>query len=480
MTKGLLILRCQTIQFLQHHANAQPNRRVYMKHFSIQVIFRILLIIINSILIAWIFGDMRLFFNQLILIIILSVQIWELIHYINHTNRELSRLFLAIKHADFSVTFNQTGLGNSFRELQRSMIDIVQTYRDVKIEKEAQYQFLQQLVNQIQVGIVALQEEKIILMNPVAEKVFAVKNVKNWKMLEQLNPDLSKALKEDGKKTIEINSSEGNKIVATETSTFMMIDKRYKLITLQDINAAIEQKEIEAWHKLIRILTHEIMNSVTPISSLSETMQSMLSDKNGEQKLLKDLRDETIKDIRFSLSTIQKRSESLLDFVDNYRKLSRVPNAVLENVQMSELIRSVENLMHEEFIRQSIAVHVSVDIHEVLQIDPKLIEQVIINLLRNSIQALEGLPNKQIGIKGYREEGVFILEVSDNGKGISEKELKDIFIPFFSTKKDGSGIGLSLSKQIMSLHGGRIRVQSTVNEGTSFYLIFRKANSKFQ
>src|SRR5688572_9263595 len=360
-----------------------------MKRFSFHVIFRIVFIIINAILIAWIFGDMRLFFNQLILILILAIQVWELIHYINHTNRELSRLFLAIKHADFSVTFNQTGLGKSFRELQSSMIDIVQTYRDVKIEKEAQYQFLQQLVNQIQIGIVALQAEKIILMNPVAEQIFGAENVKNWKILEQLNPYLSGELKEDGKKLIELKSREGNKIVATEVCTFIMIDKHYKLITLQDINAVIEQKEIEAWHKLIRILTHEIMNSVTPISSLSETMQSMLSDKGGEQKSLKDLQDETIKDIRFSLNTIQKRSESLLDFVENYRKLSRVPKPVLQQIQLSDLIRSIESLMREEFIRQSISVQIQVDGQETLKADPKLIEQVIINLLRNSIQALE-------------------------------------------------------------------------------------------
>jgi nitrogen fixation/metabolism regulation signal transduction histidine kinase len=445
-----------------------------MKRFSLQVIFRIVFIIVNAILIAWIFGDMRLFFNQVILILILAMQVWELIHYINHTNRELSRLFLAIKHADFSVTFNQTSLGSSFRELQGSMIDIIQTYRDVKIEKEAQYQFLQQLVSQIQVGIVALQEEKIILMNPVAEKLFEVAQVKNWKIMEQRNPYLSGELKEDGKKIIELKSGEGSKIVAAEVSSFIMIDKHYKLITLQDINAAIEQKEIEAWHKLIRILTHEIMNSVTPISSLSETMQTMLSDTNGEQKMLRDLQEETIKDIRFSLNTIQKRSESLLDFVENYRKLSRVPKPVFQNVRISDLLRSIEDLMRKEFLTQSISVQIDISDEHVVQADPKLIEQVIINLLVNSIHALEGLPNKKIEITGVHHENNFVLEIRDNGKGIPEKEIKDIFIPFFSTKKEGSGIGLSLSKQIMSLHGGRIRVASVENEGASFFLSFTK------
>ena len=446
-----------------------------MKRFSLQVILRITLILANAILLAWIFGDMRLFFNQVILIIILIGQIWELIHYINLTNRELTRLFLAIKHDDFSTTFNQKGLGKSFKELQNSMVDIIESYREVKIEKEAQYQFLQLLVNQIQVGIISLLDENIILINPVAEKILGIRDLKNWKLLEQHNPKVAEELSQDGKKLIEIKSHEGTKILAVEIRTVLMIDKRYKLITLQDINSEIEQKEIEAWHKLIRILTHEIMNSVTPISSLSETMQTMLIDKNGIQKQLPNLRDDTIKDILFSLSTIQKRSESLLDFVENYRKLTRVPKPVIQQIQLKPWLASLENLMREELMRESISLSIQLDDeNQALNLDPTLIEQVIINLLRNSTHALEGRLDKRIEIKSYENESAIVIEVSDNGKGIPEKEIKDIFIPFFSTKKDGSGIGLSLSKQIMSLHGGRIRVRSKVPEGTSFYLTFRK------
>ena len=188
-------------------------------------------------------------------------------------------------------------------------------------------------------------------------------------------------------------------MLAVEISTLLMIDKHYKLITLQDINSEIEQKEIEAWHKLIRILTHEIMNSVTPISSLSETMQTMLVDKNGNQKYLPDLRDDTIKDILFSLNTIQKRSESLLDFVENYRKLTRVPKPVMERVELKPWLASIENLMREELTRQSIALNDNVD-HENrrARVRSTLVEQVIINLLKNSIHALEDRPDKRIGI----------------------------------------------------------------------------------
>ncbi len=446
-----------------------------MRRFSIQAILRIALIVMNALLLSWIFGDTRLFFNQIIVILILAVQVWELIHFINHTNRELTRLFIAVKHSDFSITFNQGPMGKTFKALQSSMIDIIQSYREVKIEKEAQYQFLQLLVNQIQIGIISVMHENIILINPVAEKILDMKGVRNWKVLEQMNPALASELKEDGKRLVELKSSKGIKMLAVEVSSVLMINKPYQLITLQDINSEIEQKEIEAWHKLIRILTHEIMNSVTPIVSLSETMQGMLSDRSGNQRSRDDLQEETIKDIRFSLSTIQKRSERLLDFVENYRKLTRVPKPAIQTVIVKNFLSNLEVLMREELARKSIQLRIVLENENLeLKIDPSLIEQVLINLTKNSMHALEDSIQKRVTVSAYAEDRSVILEVADTGKGISDKEIKEIFVPFFSTKKGGSGIGLSLSKQIMSMHGGRIRVASELNEGTRFFLIFKK------
>jgi two-component system, NtrC family, nitrogen regulation sensor histidine kinase NtrY len=446
-----------------------------MRRFSILVIIRITFLVITALLLSWIFGDSRLFFNQVILVLIMIAQIWELIHYVNHTNRELSRLFLAIKHDDFSITFNQSSsLGRSFKELQDSMTDIIRSYKDVKIEKEAQYQFLQWLVSQIQVGIITIQGDNVVLINPVAEKMLGIKNIKNWNLLAQMNPRLVEDLADSGKKLIEIKSPDGVKMLAVEVSTLIMMDKPYKIITIQDINSEIEQKEIEAWHKLIRILTHEIMNSVTPISSLSETMQTMLSNSSGNQKSLEEIQAETIKDIRFSLNTIQKRSERLLDFVENYRTLTRIPKPVMGTVQCHTLCASVKNLMLDQLTRKEIDMMLDIPESLTISADESLVEQVLINLVTNSIHALENRSHKRIDIRGLQEDQSVILEVHDTGKGIPDKEQREIFVPFFSTKKEGSGIGLSLSKQIMSLHGGRIRVASKVDEGTSFFLTFKK------
>lgn len=446
------------------------------RHFTFLVIIRITLLVASVLLLSWILGDSRLFFNQIIVSLIIIVQVAELIRFVNHTNRELSRFFLAIKHGDFSITFKQAPLGRSFKDLQTSMSEIIDAYKQVKIEKEAQFLFLQMLVNQIQVGIISLSNDDIVLINPTAERLLHINGLKNWKLIQQLNPAFAQdfaAIGDNGRKLIETRTHEETKVLAVDVSTRMILDKHNKLITLQDINSEIEQKEIEAWHKLIRILTHEIMNSITPISSLTETMQSMLSEQSI-QKESQAINDETISDIRFSLNTIQNRSEGLLRFVENYRKLTRVPKPIPELVNVNTFLLAIETLMKETLLRKDIKLTTTVGDPDLrATFDPSLLEQVIINLITNSTHALEDRENKNIEVKGYRRENHVIIEVTDNGKGIPDKELKEIFIPFFSTKKEGSGIGLSLSKQIVSQHGGSIKVTSKQEKGTSFFIQLR-------
>jgi nitrogen fixation/metabolism regulation signal transduction histidine kinase len=427
-----------------------------------------------------IFGDTRLFFNQIILFVILIIQIAELVRFVNHTNRELARLFLAIRHSDFSITFRDPPLGKSFKELQYSMMEIIQAYKDVKIEKEAQYHFLQTLVKQLQFGIISLKNESTItIINPMAEQLAGIHGAKNWKLVRQLNPEFAERIDGLGDNTrslMQFTVNGEKKTFSVDIRTPIILDQPHKLITFQDINSEIEQKEIEAWHKLIRILTHEIMNSVTPIASLTETMQTVLEDKEGKQKQVNEIQEETIKDIRFSLKTIHKRSEGLLSFVDTYRKLTKVPQPTIESVAVREMLDEIIQLMqqHTNGIK---SIEFTVDVvppQLTVQADPKLIEQVLINLVTNSIQAINGKDIGLISLKGYEKNNRIFIEVTDNGKGIPEKELGEIFVPFFSTKKEGSGIGLSLSKQIMSLHGGTIKVSSVAGQGTSFFLSFKR------
>lgn len=446
------------------------------KRFTFLIIFRIVLLLTTVIILSIIFGDKRLFFNQIILSLILILQVAELIRFVNHTNRELSKFFYAIRHSDFSITFKQSIRGQSFKDLHGSMTDIIQAYKQVKIEKEAQFHFLQMLVNQLRIGIIAMEDDDhITLINPTAEELLGIEGLRNWKLLEVRNPAFTKEIEHlgsNGKKLVELKMRDETRFLAVDVHTLILLDKPLKLVTIQDINPEIEQKEIEAWHKLIRILTHEIMNSVTPISSLTETMQTLLEDKSGNEKAITSLTQETVSDIRFSLTTIQKRSDGLLHFVENYRKLTKVPKPVLEKVFVRTFLTTIEKLMLHELTRKNISIAVSGD-ESYAEMDPVLVEQVLINLITNSIHALEGVDNPKIEIRVYGQDKQTIIEVADNGKGIQPKELSEIFIPFFSTKKEGSGIGLSLSKQIMSVHGGSIKVRSQVNSGTTFFLHFK-------
>jgi two-component system, NtrC family, nitrogen regulation sensor histidine kinase NtrY len=448
--------------------------------FTILLVIRVTLIIGNIFLLTWIFGDGRLFFNQIIVSLILIAQIGELIYYVNHTNRELARLFFAVRHGDFSITFKQHPLSKSFKDLQLGMTEIVEAYKQVKIEREAQFQFLQVLINQLQVGIISIAEDDIVLINPTAEGLLNIKGLKSWSHILQLNAEFGNhvsQLGENGRRLIEIKINDDTKIFSVDVSTHLILERKHKLVTFQDINSEIEQKEIEAWHKLIRILTHEIMNSITPISSLTETMQGMLSDKNGSQRSLESMTDESISDIRFSLNTIQHRSEGLLQFVENYRKLTKTPKPKPEVTPVKTFLQGIEKLMSDSLQRQEIKLALEVkDSSLSASFDPTLIEQVIINLITNSAHALEGRQNKLITLKGFISEGHVIIEVSDNGRGIPEKDLREIFVPFFSTRKDGSGIGLSLSKQIVTQHGGLLKVRSIPQQGTSFSLHLRTRN----
>ncbi len=448
-----------------------------LQSFNFKLILRLIFILLNMIILSLIFGDSRLFFNQIILFIVLGFQVTELIRYINFTNRELAKFLLAIRHNDFSISFHKSKAGRSFRMLHEAFEDVVNAIKDARIEKEAQFQYLELAVNRVNVGIISIEDgQNIVLCNSAAETLLGQSGIKNVSILEEKVPDFLREINsigDEGRKLIELKTARDTRTLSVDVKSMIMLDKTYKHITFQDIRGEIEQKEIEAWHKLIRILTHEIMNSITPISSLTETMQSML-EENGEQKPPERLNEEIIQDLRFSLKTIQKRSDGMLAFVDDYRKLTKVAKPQLERVPVRTLFDEISLLMAPQLKRNDIHLITEVEPDSLkIELDSHLMEQVIINMITNSKHALQGKKDGWIRLRAFHDQ-FDIVEISDNGCGINEKEIKEIFVPFFSTKREGSGIGLSLSKQIMHLHGGSVKVRSEVGKGTAFTLSFRR------
>ena len=441
--------------------------------FSIFTIIRILIILALCILLGFIFGRQDLFFSQIIIFFLIILLSLELIGFVNMTNKELKKLLLSIKHKDFTINFPHNRLGKSFGDLLEVFDEVVQDFRNIKIEKEAQLQLLQLIIDQINVGIVAVRSQhEIVFINKKATEILELPGLTIWNidlpLINKIDKEI-KTIKSHGNKLLELNIGDEVKQLAFHVDRTIFLEDDLLLMTFHDIRSEIEQKEIEAWYKLIRILTHEVMNSITPLSSLTETILMLLEEKDGDPRDISRITNEQINDIRSSIKTIQGRSVGILEFVEAYRKLTNIPHPEFQQLLVCELIEETANLFKGELDKKRILLKTWFQNKKLLiKADKHLLEQVFINLISNSIYALEGRPNPEISIKVYTENGATISEIIDNGKGIAGDKIDKIFIPFFSTRENGSGIGLSLSKQIMYLHHGKIKVKSSLGKGATF------------
>lgn len=445
------------------------------KRFTVFVVIRVLLLVLSLVILAYIFARTDLFFNQIILIGIIILQVIELIRFVTFSNREIAKLLMAIRYSDYSISFKNKS-NQSFQEVQEALAEIIESFKKVSIEKEAQFRFLQIMIDNINVGVIAInEEEEIKLMNLEAEHLLSIEKPNYLKQLKQLRPDFISFVNEAHQTQsllIELNQAEKQLPLSLKVDRIKILHTNYQLITFQNIKSEIETKEIEAWHKLIRILTHEIMNSITPIASMSETMLMMLSDQQEEADEKEIINQETLDDLRFSLKTIQKRSDGLLHFVEDYRKLTRIKNLDLQTIEVEDLIDSIIQLMIGDLDKQKVKLHLAIEKGLKIRADRILVEQVLINLITNARHALEKQEDPSLSITAYSKAQNKYVSITDNGVGIAKDKQDEIFIPFYSTKEKGSGIGLSLSKQIMKKHKGDLNVHSTLGVETTFTLEF--------
>jgi nitrogen fixation/metabolism regulation signal transduction histidine kinase len=412
--------------------------------------------------------------------IFIIFQIYSLIRYVEKTNRDLTRFFQSIRYSDFSQTFIKNGRGKSFEELNTEYNEVISKFRQARVEKEENFRFLQTIVQHVGIALLAYQQNgDVILINTPAKRLFKSAQLRNINSLKPFSNSLVEImfrLKSGEKELVKVvvnNDSLQLMVYATE---FKIRDQKITLVSIQDIRNELEEKEMEAWQNLIRVLTHEIMNSITPISSLASTVNDLVKNTYNSKNLdIKDNdRQEQISDIYEALQTIQKRSQGLLHFVDNYRDISNIPKPSFQIFLISELFERVIKLMQTDIDNNEISFKATIEPQSLeLIADSELIEQVLINLILNSIQAVKGRKDARIDLEaGLDGRGNVIIKVIDNGSGIAEDVIDKIFIPFFTTKKNGSGIGLSLSRQIMRLHGGSISAFSKPNETTVFTLKF--------
>lgn len=443
--------------------------------FRFRVAFRVILLGITMSLFVYMVSKPNMIFAAALTLVIIVGQLIELYRFTSQTNRKLTRFLESVKYSDFISGFaNDNKLGKSFRELNSAFNEVLEAFRKARTEKEEHWQYLNTIVQQVRTGIISFDPEgQVQLMNANAKRFIGIANLKNIHELVGKNPKLYEALMDvqSGKSTL---YKAGNEFLLTLQATELRIrGNTVKLVTLQNIQTELQKQELEAWQNLTRVLRHEIMNSITPISSLTSTLREIL-----EQDLIKkednyELKTEGAEDLREGLNTIESRSKGLIKFIDAYREYTSLPQPKLKNIRVKDLIEKVAQLLKPEFKKTSIQFSYKSDSDYLsIQADEEMIEQVLINLIKNAIEALENLPNATIELTGTYNDNAVIIEVSDNGPGIIPEAIERIFIPFFTTKKSGSGIGLALSRQIMQMHNGSLTVKSEPDVKTTFTLNF--------
>jgi len=447
------------------------------KNFRINIVIRIIILVATVFLF---FLSLRTDYQITPFLVgaVILFEVFTLIRYVERTNRDLTSFLESIRFAEFTRSFKIQGMGNSFDELNRAFNDVINDFQKVRSEKEEHFHYLQSIVQNIDVAILAYRKDGTIeMINKAAKKLFQIHSLKNINGLQQLSPELVNTL-------LHINPGENALVkvqdqddilqLAIHSTEFKIKDKLIILSTINNIQNVLEEQETEAWQKLIRVLTHEIMNSITPIASLSSTLEIMLKGITENGNVKEELDINTVMEILQALQTINKRSTGLLHFVNTYRNLTRIPKPNFRIFPVSELFKNIYLLMEEELTASKINFLTKIEPENLMvSADDQLIEQVVINLIRNSIHALENRDNPTIELKAfYNKRGRVTMQVTDNGTGILPEVLDKIFIPFFTTKQSGSGIGLSLSRQILRLHNGTISAYSLPEKETIFTMTF--------
>lgn len=414
-------------------------------------------------------------FAGILMSITIICQLLDIFRFVSQTNRKLTRFLESVKYSDFISGFTSDNkLGRSFKDLNLAFNEVLEAFRKARSEKEEHWQYLNSVVQQVRTGIISFDSGgNIQLINTNAKKFIGISAIQNIRELIEKNPRLYHALNSVGPGKSELYKGSNELYLTIQSTELRIRGADVKLVTLQNIQPELQKQELEAWQNLTRVLRHEIMNSITPISSLTSTLREILDHDMERKNNHYELKEEGAEDLREGLSTIENRSKGLIRFIDAYREYTSLPKPKMSLVRLKDLIDKVAQLMKPELRKTKISFRCEcASEYLTIQADVEMIEQVLINLLKNAVEALAETPHPRLELVGKYEESAVKIEVADNGPGIIREALEHIFVPFYTTKRTGSGIGLSLSRQIMQMHNGSITVMSEPDVLTVFTLRF--------
>jgi nitrogen fixation/metabolism regulation signal transduction histidine kinase len=443
------------------------------RHLNRNIILRSLLIALNGLVIGWLLFDRQSYIPAIFLTFLFVFQIIELINFLNRTNRKIAWFFDAIRNEDSALNFPEKTGNKALDELNTSLNNVNELIKSIKFDLREQEHYFKTILESVSIGILTHNEKgNIFLANSAAKNLLDREHLTHINQINQIDRKLFAAIKElqpGDRRLASFKSKNGIIQLSLKATKFITSRENLQLITIQDIKNEMETKELESWIKLIRVLTHEIMNSVAPITSLSQTIMGYYKNLDGELPSEKIITN-TMK----GLEVINERGAGLISFVETYRKLTRLPQPEKKPVQVKQLFDNTTTLINKETIDENIRIKWEVNPDNLeIAADKKQVSQVLINLLKNALEALKNKPGGIILLKGViSSTGRAQISVTDNGPGIPDDLMDKIFVPFFTTKESGSGIGLSLSRQIMLLHGGSLKVESTLGEMTTVSLVF--------
>ncbi len=434
------------------------------RNFRFQVVARVLVLALALAVLIWCLFE-GYYLRSAYVGFAVVILIIEFIRYVDRINHEVKTFLLSLSQHDFTAVFPDKGKGHSFNEVHQALNHITRLFHDISSQKEIQHRYLEMLVEHVRVGILSFtNDENVHLANSAAKQMLGRKVLGNLKAIESIDSRLLSMLREirSGEtRLLNVTVERETLNLSIHASEFRLDTTYYKLISLQDIRSELDAREVESWQKLIRVLTHEIMNSIAPISSLSSTLHKLVLQDHG------GMNEGLYRPLEQGLHAIKIRSEGLYGFTETYRKLTRPPQPNFQKVIFLEVVNRVAALIKPDLENRGIRLLITGESIAV-NIDPELMEHVLINLAKNAIDALHERIDPRISITVHRQKESVFLEIADNGAGIPMDIVDKIFIPFFTTKTRGSGIGLALSKQIVQSHGGYLRVSSTHGSGTVF------------
>jgi two-component system nitrogen regulation sensor histidine kinase NtrY len=406
---------------------------------------------------------------------LLVYELIDMIRFQKKAQDEVSQFVESIHYRDFSRHFDVRKAPTELKPLRKGFNEINSTFKLISRERETQYHYLQKILEIVDTGILSYELEtgETGWINEAFKRIIGIPYVKTISSLEKREEILYKELisiKPGENKVISVTRNQQLIKVLITASLLRSDDKVYKLIAFQNVSEALDETESKAWQKLLSVMTHEIMNSVAPISSLADTLKNRLQ----SPEIVNSSMGGQLEDLELGIDTIKRRSEGLLKFTESYRNLNKITKLDLKKIMVRDLFENLSSLMHPSMEKKHIELEIVLrDPALIIEADINLLEQVMINLLVNAIEAVKDREHPRITLSAETQQNNrTVVKVSDNGSGIPTELLDKIFIPFFSTRKTGSGIGLSLCKQIMLLHKGNIQVQSADGVGSAFLLVF--------